>query len=56
MRNLLKSFLNDEQGATSIEYAYIAMMIGIGIIISLKSIAPAFNNKMDDVSTNLSAT
>jgi Flp pilus assembly pilin Flp len=53
MAILLTKFLADEQGATAIEYAFIALIVGIGIITGLNQIAPAFNNRMTEVGTSL---
>lgn len=45
MKTLLAKFTKDESGATAIEYALIAAIVGIGIIAALQN-----------VSTQLSAT
>lgn len=53
MAHTLQKFLADESGATAIEYAFIALIVGIGIITGLNQIAPAFNNRMTAIGTNL---
>ena len=53
MAIFLKTFMADEKGATAIEYALIALIVGIGIITGLNQLAPAFNNRMTAIGTNL---
>lgn len=50
MKRALAGFLGDECGATAIEYALIAAFIGVGIIASLRTIAPELNDIFDDAS------
>lgn len=38
MKNWITNLLNDEEGATAIEYALIAAMISIAILTSLTSV------------------
>ena len=40
----VSNFLADEQAATSIEYALIAIIVGVGIIASVTSIVPELNS------------
>ncbi len=35
MKSVVSNFLNDESGATAIEYGLIALLVGIGLIGSL---------------------
>ena len=44
----------DESGATSIEYALMAGIIALGIIVSVSSLTPVLNGFFNNVSTNLS--
>ncbi len=44
MTTLLKSFANSEAGATAIEYALIAAIVGIGIITALGNVRNELNN------------
>jgi len=45
---LIKRFIDDDSGATAIEYGFIALMIGVAIIPALILLAPklitTFNN------------
>jgi pilus assembly protein Flp/PilA len=38
MRNLLKSFIADQSGATAIEYGLIAAIVSVGLITALTSL------------------
>jgi pilus assembly protein Flp/PilA len=53
MRRLFKNFLNDESGATSIEYAVIACGISIAIVAVVNNIGTAVSTRFDGVSTAL---
>ena len=48
MKKHLANFLSDESGATAIEYALIAAIIGIGIIGSLRTVTPELNAVFTD--------
>ena len=54
MAQLLNKFLDDECGATAIEYAMIAMIVGLGIIGSLQGLPEGFNGIMNNASAGLS--
>ncbi len=45
MRRLLKNFLSDESGATSIEYAIIACGLSIVIVAAVNGIGATLNTK-----------
>ena len=53
MIRMLKAFLADADGATAIEYAMIAAIMGLGIIVGLQGLADGFNGIMNNVSSNL---
>ena len=55
MTNFLKTFIRDESGATAIEYALIAAVIGIGILAGSQSLKGALNTKMIGAGTDLAA-
>jgi pilus assembly protein Flp/PilA len=55
MTNFLKTFIRDESGATAIEYALIAAVIGIGILAGSQSLKGALNTKMTGAGTDLAA-
>ena len=47
MTNLVKRFANDESGATAIEYALLAAIMGVGIVASLTTLKGAINGALD---------
>jgi pilus assembly protein Flp/PilA len=51
---LLKRFLSDSQGATAIEYAFIAGLISIAIVAGARSIGLALQTKFNSVNAGLS--
>ncbi len=53
MRRLLERFLDDECGATAIEYCIIAAGISILIVTAVNGIGTALSTKFTEVSTSL---
>ena len=53
MNKLFANFGKDESGATAIEYALIAAIVGIGIITALGTMKTALNNTFNSVTTAL---
>ena len=47
------AFLNDESGATAIEYGLIAAGISVVIIATVNSIGTSLNTKFSSISTQL---
>ena len=50
---IVKAFLEDETGATAIEYALIASGIGIAIMVAVNSLGTAISNTFSNISTSL---
>ena len=46
-------FMNDESGATAIEYGLIAAILGVGIITVLKSVKSELNTTFSTVQSEL---
>ena len=44
MRRLLTKFIDDESGATAIEYALIAVLIALGILVGVGNTADAIQS------------
>jgi pilus assembly protein Flp/PilA len=55
MVSTLKSLWYDEDGATMVEYALAVALIAVVAIGAFLLVGQATNNKMADVSTNISA-
>jgi pilus assembly protein Flp/PilA len=53
MRNLIAKFLNDQSGATAIEYCLIAAFISIGIVAVVNGMGTALSVKYTTVSNSL---
>lgn len=49
MQNLFTRFIEDESGATAIEYGLIAALIAVGMIAGATAIGDQLNNKFDSV-------
>jgi pilus assembly protein Flp/PilA len=54
MKTIITRFVNDESGATAIEYGLIAAIVGIGIIVGLGNVKTGLNNLFNNVNTQLS--
>ena len=53
MRRLLARFVDDECGATAIEYCLIATGLSIVIVVAVNGIGSALNTKFTDVTTSI---
>jgi pilus assembly protein Flp/PilA len=53
MRNLTLRFVNDQRGATAIEYALIAAGISIVIVVAVNSIGTSLNSTFSSISSQL---
>jgi len=53
MRRLISDFLNDQSGATAIEYCLIAAGISIVIVAAVNGIGTSLNGKFDSVNTSI---
>jgi pilus assembly protein Flp/PilA len=50
---ILKQFLNDESGATAIEYGLIAALIAVVIITGITAVGTKLSTTLTNVSTTL---
>ena len=50
---LFSKFLNDESGATAIEYALIAAGISLAIIAAVQGLGTTLNGRYADINTSL---
>jgi pilus assembly protein Flp/PilA len=48
-----KKFVDDESGATAIEYALLASLIAVAIIVSITVLGTQLQNTFNEVSSNL---
>ena len=52
---MLKQFLNNEDGATAIEYGLIAALVGVAIITAVGLVGDSLDEVFTKISTDLSA-
>lgn len=55
MQNLIKNFVNDESGATAIEYGLIAALIAVAMIAGATQLGQSIDDKFSDVAVTLDA-
>ncbi|MGJ8558889.1 MAG: Flp family type IVb pilin [Litorimonas sp.] len=55
MQNLIKNFVNDESGATAIEYGLIAALIAVAMIAGATQLGQSIDDKFKDVAVTLNA-
>lgn len=53
MQTLIKKFVNDESGATAIEYGLIAALIAVAMIAGATQLGQSIDDKFKDVSDEL---
>ena len=56
MQNLFTRFIEDESGATAIEYGLIAALIAVGMIAGAKVVGEKVNGKFVQVGAEIDAT
>lgn len=56
MKNLMTRYINDESGATAIEYGLIAALIGVALILGARAVGGSLNTKFGEISTAIDAT
>ncbi len=49
----VRNFLSDESGVTAIEYALIASLIAVFIIVAVQAVGTSVSNVFNEVSTTL---
>ena len=54
--NTVAKFMNDESGATAIEYGLIAALIAVGIIAAATTLGGGLSNLFNKISTKLDVT
>ncbi len=56
MRNLLTRFVQDETGATAIEYGLIATLIAVAIIVGATALGSKLNDTFNTIAGKLNAS
>ncbi len=55
MLNLIQQFLKDEDGAAAIEYALIAALIAMAIVVGATALGGSINSFFSGIATDLNA-
>ena len=53
MLDTICSFLNNESGATAIEYGLIAALVSVAAIVGITAVGTGLDSTLTDVATNL---
>ena len=53
MQNLFTRFIEDESGATAIEYGLIAALIAVGMIVGAGAVGEKVNAKFEEIGTEI---
>jgi len=53
MQKLVTRYINDESGATAIEYGLIAALIGVAIIVGARQLGTNLNTKFNEIATEV---
>jgi pilus assembly protein Flp/PilA len=53
MKNLFARFMNDESGATAIEYGLIAALIGVGIILAATAVGTQLSSTFNVIESKI---
>ena len=53
MQNLFTRFIEDESGATAIEYGLIAALIAVGMIVGAQAVGEKVNLKFEEIGTKM---
>jgi pilus assembly protein Flp/PilA len=56
MTNFAKRFVQDESGATAIEYGLIAALIAVVIITAVTTLGTNLSNKFNKIATNVGSS
>jgi pilus assembly protein Flp/PilA len=56
MNTVVARFVEDESGATAIEYGLIAAIVAVGIIIGLQNLTDGLNTLFNNIDTNVTTS
>lgn len=56
MMNHVMNFVNDEEGATAIEYGLLAALIAAVIIVSVQALGTTLNTTFSNLNSSISTT
>jgi Flp pilus assembly pilin Flp len=55
MKNFFARFIHEDQGQDLIEYAFLAVFIGLAVTLGLKAVATGVNSQMSNIGTQISS-
>ena len=53
MKNLIARFVREDQGQDLIEYAFLAVFIGLAVTLGLEAVATGVNTQMSNIGTQV---
>ena len=56
LTSAVKTFINDEDGVTAIEYGLIAALIATALVVAVGYITAALNTSFGDIAGNMTGT
>lgn len=54
-KNLIARFIREDQGQDLIEYAFLAVFIGLAVTLGLQAVATGVNTQMSNIGTQISS-
>jgi Flp pilus assembly pilin Flp len=55
-KNLIARFISEDQGQDLIEYAFLAVFIGLAVTLGLQAVATGVNTQMSNIGTQISGS
>ena len=56
MKNLFARFIREDQGQDLIEYAFLAVFIGLAVTLGLQAVATGINSQMTNIGNQVSGS
>ena len=56
MKALFARFIHEDQGQDLIEYAFLAVFIGLAVTLGLQAVAVGVNSQMSNIGTTVSSS
>ena len=56
MKNLITRFIHEDQGQDLIEYAFLAVFIGLAVTAALQFVATGINTQFTNIANQISAS
>jgi Flp pilus assembly pilin Flp len=56
VKNLIARFVREDEGQDLIEYAFLAVFIGLAVTLGLQAVATGVNSQMSNIGTQISGS